>query len=574
MAATLASTDTSPVASTSPPRSKRASDATQASGTTAFAAALANVMQIPTTPAPAPAKTGADSELDASGTVTGIGGGTANDGTSAFTVAVEAHLATGGANPGAHSPAIVTGAGARANSVKPAFVAATGATSIDIASSDVRASGVIAGVGARANDGKPAFAAAAEARAAAAATPVDSANPDADALNPDFRARLGRVITRMHDEFGKDVQLVEGFRTQSRQDFLYDQGRTRPGDVVTWTKSSKHTLGLAADVTIDGAYTDSAGFQQLAQIAAQEGLRTLGAKDPGHIELPTRGGAVAWGASSDMLHLDDNVSRAIGIALDQSSAVGKAADDSDNLNNFNGMLSRVARGSATSAPPIQMSSMSSGGGGMMGNMPQRSNDDTHKDAVKFVDPARVASVASVADVASVAQVAQVAQVGSAGSVRPLLTGAPVSQAVITGSGSNAADRVGQILDARDASPAQPLSHVTLNIDNAAGGSDKITVQLRAGAVDTAISIGDPNRADRMSLRVGELQHALEQHGLDATKISVASTASSAGPGWNPRQGSDQSAQNGRPSLNHRDNRQDADETRQRSRREQQGGRQQ
>src|SRR5665213_1161830 len=124
--------------------------------------------------------------------------------------------------------------------------------------------------------------------------PPDSASSDPDALNPDFRTRLGRVITRMHDEFGKDVQLVEGFRTQSRQDYLYDQGRSRPGDVVTWTKSSKHTLGLAADVTIDGSYADAAGYKQLAQIAAQEGLRTLGSKDPGHIELPTRGGAAAW----------------------------------------------------------------------------------------------------------------------------------------------------------------------------------------------------------------------------------------------------------------------------------------
>ena len=89
------------------------------------------------------------------------------------------------------------------------------------------------GVGAGAHAGKPAFAAAAEARAAAATTPVDSANADADALNPDFRTRLARVVSRMHDEFGKDVDLVEGFRTQSRQDHLYEQSRVRPGEVVT-----------------------------------------------------------------------------------------------------------------------------------------------------------------------------------------------------------------------------------------------------------------------------------------------------------------------------------------------------
>jgi hypothetical protein len=196
--------------------------------------------------------------------------------------------------------------------------------------------------------------------------------------------------------------------------------------------------------------------------------------------------------------------------------------------------------------------------------------------LKSTDPAQVASVAEVASVAQVAQVAHVAQVGNVMPVQPFMGGTATVHASGIANGSEAADRVGKLLDARDArdaAPAQPLSHVTLNVDNANGGSDRITVQLRGGAVDTAISLGDPNRADRMSLRVGELQHALEQHGLDASAISVASTAGSSGPGWNPRQGSDQSDQNGRASLNHRDNRQEADDTRQRSRGEQQGGRQ-
>ena len=506
----VASGDSPQVESTTPARAKRELDAPSASGTNAFAATLANAMQTPMASPPPLEKANANSDLD------------------------------------------------------------------------TKASGAAATViGAGANDGKPAFAAAAEARATAADIPVDSANADPDALNPDFRARLGRVITRMHDEFGKDVQLVEGFRTQSRQDFLYDQGRTRPGDVVTWTKSSKHTLGLAADVTINGSYADTAGFQQLAQVAAQEGLRTLGSKDPGHIELPTRGGAAAWGPSSDALNIDDNVSRAIGIALDQSSSqnlvAGASDSDSSTLNNFNGLLSRVGRNSATGAPPIQMPLMSGGGGmGSSGNFSQRSFGDSRKDSTRIIDSAVVANVATVATVANVASVAQVAQVAQASGAmqgqQPTLA-LPVTPSVIVGTGSDAADKVGRMLDARDAAPVQPMSQVTLNIDNTSGGADKVTVQLRAGTVDTAISLGDPNRADRMSLRVGELQHALEQHGLDATAITVASTASGSGPGWSPRPGSDQSAQNGRASLNYRDNRQDADGTRHRSRREQQGGRQ-
>jgi uncharacterized protein YcbK (DUF882 family) len=420
---------------------------------------------------------------------------------------------------------------------------------------------------------KPAFAAAEAARAAVAARPVGQPNSDVDSLNPDFRTRLSRVVTRMHDEFGRDVQLVEGFRTQSRQNFLYEQGRTRPGHVVTWTRSSKHTMGLAADVMIDGSYSNPVAFQQLAQIAAQEGLRTLGPRDPGHIELPTHGGAGAWGDSTPTAHINDNLSRAIGIALDQSNVSGDESGDDDSLDNFNGLLSRMGRGSALSSQRIQIPGISGTGSDMMGNMAQRHHDDSRSDTLKATDPAQVASVAEVASVAQVAQVAQVAHVGNAMPVQPFMSGTPTMHASGVANGSGAADRVGKLLDARDAAPARPLSHVTLNVDNATGGSDRITVQLRGGAVDTAISLGDPNRADRMSLRVGELQHALEQHGLDAAAISVASTAGSSGPGWNPRQGSDQSDQNGRASLNHRDNRQEADDTRQRSRGEQQGGRQ-
>ena len=434
---------------------------------------------------------------------------------------------------------------------------------------DANTSGKLSGTGG--TEGKPAFAAAAEARAAVAAAPVDTANSDTDALNPDFRTRLARVVNRMHDEFGKDVQLVEGFRTQSRQDYLYDQGRTRPGDVVTWTKSSKHTLGLAADVTIDGSYTDTTGFQQLAQVAAQEGLRTLGAKDPGHIELPTRGGAAAWGASADAVNIDDNVSRAIGIALDPGNA-GKS-DDTNTFGSFNGLLSRVGRGAATGAPPIQMPMMSGGGMGS-GSTSQRGFSDSQKDSTRFDDSAKVANVAGVANVASVAQVAQVAQVAHAaglGQPQPPMHAAPITVPNMIGTGSDAADKVGRMLDARDSAPVQPMSHVTLNIDNPTGAADQVTIQLRSGTVDTAISVGDPNRADKLSLRVGELQNALEQHGLNATAINVASTSSGSGPGWNPRSGSDQSAQNGRASLNYRDNRQDADGTRHRSRRGQQGG---
>ncbi len=405
-----------------------------------------------------------------------------------------------------------------------------------------------------------------EARAGASAASVTDVNSEADALNPDFRARLGRVASRMRDEYGHDVKMVEGFRPQARQEFLYEQGRTRPGDVVTWTKSSKHSLGLAADVKIDGSYDNTVAYQHLAQIAAQEGLRTLGARDPGHVELSNRGGAAAWGSIADTTHMNESVSRAVGLALAQGNVAGSdATGPGGDAHAMNGFLSRMSHVGVAAPATLSQQSGSAGGSASNGfGHQQRRSSEPEVGVSTTAGPAQTARVADVAQIAHVADVAQVAQPGA--------TSARVDGAPIVAQ-SDAAERVGRMLDVRDATPAQPLSHVTLDLDNANGGTDRITVQLRGGAVDTAISLGDTNRADRMSLRVGELQHALEHHGLEAGSIHVASTAADSGAGWTPRRGSDQDAQKGQPSPNYRDNRQDADEARQRSRREQQGGKQ-
>lgn len=397
-------------------------------------------------------------------------------------------------------------------------------------------------------------AAATTARAGASSASVTTVSSDTDALNPDFRARLGRVVTRMRDEYGHDVELVEGFRPQARQEFLYEQGRTRPGDVVTWTKSSQHTLGLAADVKIDGTYNNTVAYQHLAHIAAQEGLRTLGARDPGHIELPSRGGAAAWGSGADTTRMNDGVSRAVGLALAQGNAsstdTNTAAGDAHTLNGFLSRMSQV-----TGQQQSDTRGSASGGFGHQ----QRHTPQADTRISGTVEPARVADVAQIAHIADVAQVAHTA------------TGSAHIEGPHTIVPNDAADQVGRMLDVRDATPAHPLSHVTLDLDNANGSTDRITVQLRGSAVDTAISLGDTGRADRMSLRVGELQHALEHHGLEAGSIHVASTAADSGAGWTPRRGSDQAAHQGQSSPNNRDNRQDAAEARQRSRREQQGG---
>ncbi|MBI2406720.1 MAG: hypothetical protein HYV19_00265 [Gemmatimonadetes bacterium] len=107
---------------------------------------------------------------------------------------------------------------------------------------------------------------------------------DLDVLAPAFRRPLSRVITRLRDE-GYDVRVNETVRSQARQETLYAQGRTAPGPIVTWTRRSHHRDGTAADLVVDNTSSSGRGYERLRAIAAEEGLRTLGRRDPGHVEL-------------------------------------------------------------------------------------------------------------------------------------------------------------------------------------------------------------------------------------------------------------------------------------------------
>jgi hypothetical protein len=133
-------------------------------------------------------------------------------------------------------------------------------------------------------------------RGAIAVAGEASVTRDLATLSPEFRLRFERVLSRLERELGTRVEIVETWRSQTRQDLLYEQGRTRPGPVVTWTRSSAHLGGRAADVVIPGARAGGRAYARLAAIARSEGLRTLGARDPGHVELP--GAAVRAYAAS------------------------------------------------------------------------------------------------------------------------------------------------------------------------------------------------------------------------------------------------------------------------------------
>ena len=61
--------------------------------------------------------------------------------------------------------------------------------------------------------------------------------------------KLVSVVKRAIQITSQDFVVIEGLRTQARQDELWAQGRTKPGPIVTWTKdASSHGTGRAVDI--------------------------------------------------------------------------------------------------------------------------------------------------------------------------------------------------------------------------------------------------------------------------------------------------------------------------------------
>ena len=48
----------------------------------------------------------------------------------------------------------------------------------------------------------------------------------------------------------KNIFITETYRSLERQKYLYAQGRTRPGQIVTWTLNSNHKSRLAWDIAV------------------------------------------------------------------------------------------------------------------------------------------------------------------------------------------------------------------------------------------------------------------------------------------------------------------------------------
>lgn len=329
---------------------------------------------------------------------------------------------------------------------------------------------------------------------------------DLDLLDPDFRGRLERVIARMEREHGHRVSIVETFRHQDRQNHLYEQGRTRSGEIVTWTRASNHTLGTAADVIIDGSYGNPTAYARLRLVAAQEGLNGLGARDPGHLELPssarpsTADDAADAGPSRGVPNAEGRISARTTeghphARIIPASELARPAP-----------VAAVARVATVKAPRVAALAVT---GRMAGSTPERHSPEG--DRVPFPTGSASASVAPSESTANPSS-------APAGPDTPRFTTTtePSVARTIT---SASAERIAHLLDLDSSTPLKPLHQVLLRLEGAVG-EDQIRVDLQGKSVGAMIDAGDHLTAERLDTQLGELRRALERQGLEAEGLRV------------------------------------------------------
>ena len=93
----------------------------------------------------------------------------------------------------------------------------------------------------------------------------------------------------------KNIFITETYRSPERQKYLYAQGRTRPGQIVTWTLNSNHSSRLAWDIACSSPTSlyDVATLNKVGAIAMKLGITwggqpswvKAGATDRPHFEV-------------------------------------------------------------------------------------------------------------------------------------------------------------------------------------------------------------------------------------------------------------------------------------------------
>lgn len=374
-------------------------------------------------------------------------------------------------------------------------------------------------------------------QAALAASAADVSTPikDIEAVDPELRSRFDRITSRMKEEFGHDVTIVETARSQARQDHLYAQGRTTPGNVVTWTTDSAHTHGEAIDVVVDGSWNNPTGFARLQQIAKEEGLRTI-PNDPGHLELPRED----WTNDADV-----RVTSAIasgGQTANRAGANGVARVAT--VARVASVASAANSGRAATTPAVaEQESPTNASLGALANRSSdasssNSNANSSENSANRDDRARkpLPVTAKATEHANERSPAYDRDKSGTQNASALMGGVADSSTRFVGpvdgiersngaTAAEAAERVDSINTMR-AQQGKSVSQMTLEVEGPNGTTHEIKVDVRGNTVGTTIT-ADSASADRMRSNVNELKTGLESRGLEPDTVRISTQGAKA-----------------------------------------------
>ncbi len=365
-----------------------------------------------------------------------------------------------------------------------------------------------------------------------------------DHIDPQLRSKVETVIERMATEQGKKVELVEGYRSPARQQYLYEQGRTRVGPVVTWTRDSLHSQGRAADLRVEGAGDKGSAYSALQRIAEQEGLETLGMKDPGHVQLPTSGKSFDATKASDAEATD--VAAAPAFATERVTAamvragVARVAAVAHTASVARAAQAARPAGVARVATVAQPGAPAWSGNGAVGGAPGRGNVPVTahaKPAQPWAGSAPSASTSPAQAMASRPAVAEAhapsrkkSSEGDGVTSRVEATAGDLRGGVHTQTSTvaraqapvatNSAAGVERALEIRDALEAANPSSVAVRLDGTGSAADKVRVTLMNRVLDSAVSVSSPQLAARLESGAPDLVRALGEQGLAMGTLSV------------------------------------------------------
>lgn len=118
---------------------------------------------------------------------------------------------------------------------------------------------------------------------------VKTANRDIKSLQPIAQEACNLFLSECKKQ-GVPIFITETHRSQQRQAYLYEQGRTRPGNKVTWTLKSNHTPGFAWDIAVSppNKLYDASIIAKAGAIAGKLGIEwggTWKTKDTPHFQI-------------------------------------------------------------------------------------------------------------------------------------------------------------------------------------------------------------------------------------------------------------------------------------------------